>query len=195
MTAISARDDAVVVEDDLDLARRGDHDAFAALVQRHDRGLRALAYRLLGDRERMDDALQEAYLRAYRALPRFRSEATFRTWLYRIAYNASLEELERTQRPHVVSLEDAGELPGRDVDVAESVSLRDGLAAGLAALAPEDRAAVLLVDAQGFDYRAAGEVLGVPEGTIASRLNRARAALRRSLGGSLGETPKGDSGR
>jgi RNA polymerase sigma-70 factor, ECF subfamily len=54
---------------------------------------------------------------------------------------------------------------------------------------------VLLVDAQGFDYRAAGEVLGVPEGTIASRLNRARAALRRSLGGSLGETPKGDSGR
>ncbi len=183
MTAISARDDTVVVEYDLDLARRGDHDAFAALVERHDRGLRALAYRLLGDRERMDDALQEAYLRAYRALPGFRGEATFRTWLYRIAYNACLEELERTRRLHAVPLEDAGELPGRDVDIGESVSLRDGLAAALAALAPEDRAAVLLVDAQGFDYRAAGEVLGVPEGTIASRLNRARAALRETLKG------------
>jgi RNA polymerase sigma-70 factor, ECF subfamily len=65
--------------------------------------------------------------------------------------------------------------------VAETVELRAGLAEALAALAPEDRAAVLLVDAQGFDYRAAAEVLDVPEGTVASRLNRARAHLRRAL--------------
>jgi RNA polymerase sigma-70 factor (ECF subfamily) len=137
----------------------------------------------------MDDALQEAYLRAYRALPRFRGEATFGTWLYRIAYNVCLEELARSQRVRLVPLEGATEPSGHQADVAETVSARSGLALALAALPPEDRAVVLLVDAQGFDYRAAGEVLGVPEGTIASRLSRARASLRRVLD----EQPKGVS--
>jgi RNA polymerase sigma-70 factor (ECF subfamily) len=187
MTAISAWDEHAEADDGLERARSGEHDAFAALVERHDRGLRALAYRLLGDRDRMDDALQEAYLRAYRALPRFRGDAAFRTWLYRIAYNVCVEELARERRRlGAVPLEDVGDVPAL-VDVADGVTQRARLAAALAALAPEDRAAVLLVDAQGFDYRSAGAVLGVPEGTVASRLNRARAALRQTLG----DGPKG----
>ena len=79
-------------------ARRGDQRAFAQLVRHYDDGLRALAFRLLGDRDRMDDALQEAYVNAFRALPGFRGEAELGTWLYRIAYNACVDELRRDRR-------------------------------------------------------------------------------------------------
>jgi RNA polymerase sigma-70 factor (ECF subfamily) len=165
----------------LERARRGDRDAFSALVRHYDPQLRALAYRLLGDRDRMDDALQEAYVNAFRALPRFRGQSDLGTWLYRIVYNACVDELERARRVVRLPLEDAGDpvdpQPGPD----ETVARRRDLAAALAALPHEDRAAVLLVDAYGLGYRAAAEALDVPEGTVASRLNRARGSLRRAL--------------
>jgi RNA polymerase sigma-70 factor, ECF subfamily len=160
-------------------ARRGDEAAFAALVRHYDTGLRRLAYRLLGDRARMDDALQEAYLSAYRALPRFRGDSSLGTWLYRIAYNACLDQLKRTR--DVVDLESVRDRAQAGGDQIDALSLRQTLAAALTALPLEDRAAVLLVDANGFDYRGAAELLGIPEGTVASRLNRARAALRQTL--------------
>jgi RNA polymerase sigma-70 factor (ECF subfamily) len=160
-------------------ARRGDQRAFAQLVRHYDDGLRALAYRLLGDRDRMDDALQEAYVNAFRALPGFRGDAELGTWLYRIAYNACIDELRRTRI--VVPLDSVRERADPSQPADERVAARGDLGAALAALPPEDRATVLLVDAQGFDYRSAAEILAVPDGTVASRLNRARAALRRHL--------------
>src|SRR5262245_21058494 len=182
MTAVTARIEAPLLEaSEVALARSGDHDAFLRLVEPHDRGLRTLAYRMLGDRDRMDDVLQEAYVRAFRGLPRFRGDSSFATWLYRIAYNVALGELRQSRRLDVVAFEDVGEPPDRRPDPAEEVALRNGLADALAELGPQDRATVLLIDAQGFDYRAAGEILGVPVGTVASRLNRARAAMRRAL--------------
>lgn len=191
MTAVTARDDVGTSEaTELALAKTGDRDAFASLVRRYDDGLRALAYRLLGDRDRMDDALQDAYVRAFRALPRFRGDSALATWLYRIVYNVCQEELERSSRLRAVSLEAVAE-PTDHSDFAETVVLRTRLEEALAELAPEDRAAVLLVDAQGFDYRSAGEILGVPDGTIASRLNRARTWLRRVLE----DEHEGDRGR
>jgi RNA polymerase sigma-70 factor (ECF subfamily) len=162
-------------------AKRGDNQAFTALIEHYDPGLRALAYRLLGNVERMDDALQEAYLRVFRGLPRFRGNSRLGTWLYRIVYNVCLDELARSRRIVQLPLEDTIDPPDPRPDVGEMVAHRSGLAHALAKLPPEERAAVLLVDAQGFDYRSAGVVLGVPAGTIASRLNRARAALRRAL--------------
>jgi RNA polymerase sigma-70 factor (ECF subfamily) len=160
-------------------ARRGDQRAFALLVRHYDEGLRVLAYRLLGDRDRMDDALQEAYVSAYRALPRFRGESAVGTWLYRIAYNACLDELRRTRR--VVDLDSIRDRADPRPALADTVPDRTRLAEALAALPPEDRAAVLLVDAQGFDYESAARILGIPAGTVGSRLNRARAVLRRVL--------------
>ena len=170
-------------------ARRGDEAAFAALVRHYDAGLRALAFRLLGDRARMDDALQEAYIKAYGALPGFRHEASLGTWLYRIAYNACLDELKRTR--DVVDLESVRDRAQHGFDPIDALSLRQTLGKALAELSIEDRAAVLLVDAQGFDYRGAAAVLGIPAGTVASRLNRARAALRQALQ----EKQKGASNR
>lgn len=155
-----------------------DDDEFAELIRRHDRPLRALAFRLLGDRDRMDDALQNAYVRAFRGLPRFRGDAEPETWLYRIVYNACLDELRRARRTRHTELDEhlaSGE------ELADDAAGRAALGSALADLPPDQRAAVLLVDAEGFDYRAAAEVLGVEVGTLASRLSRARAALRRAL--------------
>ena len=159
-------------------ARRGDAAAFALLLRADDESHRRLAYRLLGDRQSMDDVLQEAYLRAFRALPRFRGRASFATWLYRIVYNACLDELRRDRSRREVTLD---ELPA-DVS-GGSVEEQLDLEAALAALSPELRAVVLLVDAEGLSYNEAAEVLGVAPGTIGSRLNRARAVLRAALEG------------
>ena len=161
-------------------AQARDAAAFAALIDVHDHSLRRLAFRLLGDRDRMDDALQEAYVKAFRSLPRFRGRSAPATWLYRIVYNACLDELRRLQAHPVTPLDAGGEASDAG-DLAEAVVGRRTLAEALAALPPEQRAAVLLVDADGFDYRAAAEVLGVQVGTVASRLSRARATLRRAL--------------
>lgn len=163
----------------LSRARDVDAASFAAIVELHDQSLRRLAFRLLGDRDAMDDVLQEAYVKAFRSLPRFRGRSTLATWLYRIVYNACLDELRRRRASPTVSLDIASDAAAPDP--TDAVVGRSTLADALASLPPEQRATVLLVDAEGFDYRAAADVLGVEVGTVASRLNRARTALRRAL--------------
>ena len=165
----------------LDRARRGDQEAFAAVVRAYDRRLRGLAYRILGDRDRMDDALQEAYVRAFRALPRFRGDARLGTWLFRITYNACLDELARGRKSAHAPLDELAGQASVLPEPGQALGTRSELAAALAALSPEERAVVILVDAEGLDYAEAAEVLTVPVGTVASRLNRARAALRAAL--------------
>ena len=164
-------------------ARTFEHAAFTAMVEDHDRGLRSLAYRLLGaDRERMDDVLQEAYVKAYRSLSSFRGDASPHTWLYRIVYNACLDDLRRRARRVVpLALDAVADRPVSGPDPGDRVALRRRLAGALSELPVDQRAAVLLVDVEGFDYAAAGDVLGVPPGTVGSRLSRARAALRLAL--------------
>ena len=103
------------------------------------------------------------------------------TWLYRITYTTCLDYLRRA---HPVELYPPGELPEpRESvpDTSEIVTERDQIERKLALLTPEQRLAVLLVDQEGFDYKAAGEILGIPAGTVGSRLAVARATLRRSL--------------
>jgi RNA polymerase sigma-70 factor (ECF subfamily) len=162
-------------------ARAGDRTAFEVLLRRHDDRMRGLAYRLLADRHAMDDALQEAYLKAYRALPRFRAGSDFGTWLYRISYNACIDEIRRRKRSPLAKeepVEPVSAAPGPDrvVSAAETVRL------ALARLPIDQRVTVVLVDGEGFDHLAAAKILGVAPGTVASRLHRARAELRRILG-------------
>jgi RNA polymerase sigma-70 factor, ECF subfamily len=161
-----------------------DRTDFAAIVHRHDDRLRGLAYKLLaGDRHRMDDALQEAYLRAYRALPGFRVEADLGTWLYRIVYNACIDELRRDRRrPRPIDLHEAGwDQPAPASPHDEVVYAADATVRALRALPDEQRVALVLVDGEGFDNVAAARILGVPPGTVGSRLSRARATVRRLL--------------
>lgn len=162
-------------------ARAGDQRAFTELVRHYDGRLRALAFRLLGDRAAMDDALQEAYVKAFRALPGFREDAGLGTWLYQITYRACVDLQRRERRHQAGPLEDTGAASALPSDPAATAAARTDLQRALAALPLDQRAAVLLVDAEGLDYDAAAAVLGVAPGTIASRLSRGRAALRAAL--------------
>lgn len=170
--------DRILVQRVLD----GDPRAFPELVKRHDDRLRALAYKLLaGDRDRMDDVMQEAYVRAYRSLGTFRAEAELGTWLYRIVSNACVDELRRgRRRPEPV---DTGswDVPSGRTGPEGQAAAADQLLRALAALPDDQRVTVILVDGEGFDHDRAAEILGVAPGTVASRLSRARASLRRTI--------------
>ncbi len=159
-----------------------DPDAFVAYVRRHDGAVRALVHRMVGP-DGLDDLMQDVYLKAYRSAGGFRGDAAATTWLYRIAYNTCVDELRRRGRTKAAPLELVHELPSPAPDPADVAAARGDLAAALAALPADVRAAVLLVDAQGFDYAAAAEVLGVAVGTVGSRVSRGRAALRTTLQG------------
>ena len=165
----------------VELARRGDRGAFGELLRRHDDRMRGLAFRLLADRHAMDDALQEAYVKAYRALDRYKTGSSFSTWLYRITYNACIDELRKRKRTPVAvddPTDPASARPGPERVVSASETVR----VALASLPESQRITVVLVDGEGFDHQEVASILGVAPGTVASRLHRARAALRRTLG-------------
>lgn len=163
-------------------------ERFIHIVRVNDRRLRALAFRLLGDQDRMDDALQDAYLKAFRAFPGFRNEAAAGTWLYRIVYNTCVDEIRRSSRAVLVPLPDI-EDPDPAPGPAETTGRSEELSVALAQLGEQDRAMVILVDGEGFSYQETAQILDIPPGTVASRLHSARATLRGSLGADRGETP------
>ena len=160
-------------------ARRGDPEAFVRMLKHYDSRLRALAFRMLRDPSLMDDALQDAAIKAYQALPRFRGESDVGTWLYRITYTTCLDYLRRERRFQLLLCDD---VPGeRSDDPCDVVTRWMDLEDALDALPVEQRVLVVLVHQYGYDYRAAAEVVGVPEGTVSSRLAAARARLRALL--------------
>ena len=148
---------------------------FETLLERHEARLRRVAYGVLGDAGRVDDVLQEALLKAYRALPaRFESDGHEAAWLYRIVHRSCLNELRaRRRRPELLGVPDTAV---QATDEATLASL--AVAAALAELPPDARAVVLLVDLIGLDYETAASALRIPRGTVASRLSAARALLR-----------------
>ena len=156
----------------LELARTGDRPAFDELLLRHDERMRGLAYRLLADREGMDDALYAAYLEAYKGMPRLRPDKDFGQWLYRLTYNACIDEIRRRGRQP-----DTARRAGRAKNESTSEIVREALAE----LPPSQRVTVVLVDGEGFEHSEVADILGVAPGTVSSRLYRARTKLRRRL--------------
>lgn len=148
---------------------------FETMVARHGPRLRGVAFTMLGAPEAVDDVLQEAFVRAYRRLPRrFDSERQEAAWLYKIVFRCCLNELRRRRRrPEVTGLP-----LDQSSDSTNSSSSDIEIASVLADLPVEQRAVVLLVDLAGFDYESTARVLRIPRGTVASRLNAARAQLR-----------------
>ncbi len=163
-------------------ARTGDRDAFAELVRRYQRLVFAVSYRLLGDPDLADDVVQETFVRAFVSLERFRG-TTLRAWLLRIAHNAALDQLRASTRRRTVPLEHASEQVAFDVPESgiEQAGLRAALEAALAALPVEQRAVVVLADVEGLPYEEIAQALGLPLGTVKSRLARARVRLRTLL--------------
>ena len=183
--------------DEVARARAGDREAFETLVSRHEAAVFRICLRLLADREDALEASQETFLRAYRAVARFRGAATFRTWLIGIAVNACRNRLvsaEHRASRHTVGLEadtadgNAAALPLPDPAPSPEMralggELRQALCRALAAVSAEHREALVLREIEGLEYAEIAAVLGVAEGTVKSRLARARAALRAELEG------------
>jgi RNA polymerase sigma-70 factor, ECF subfamily len=168
-------------------ARAGDVAAFEELLEVNGEAMRRLAYSMLGSEALMDEVLQIAYVKAFRALPRFDGRSSFGTWLHRIVANAAVDELRRIARRGEVDLDAlegraAAAVASDGADVASDTARRLDLADALAALPADLRIVVLMVDAEGYSYDEVAEVVGIPPGTVASRLHRARAALRPALG-------------
>ncbi|SCE70248.1 RNA polymerase, sigma subunit, ECF family [Micromonospora viridifaciens] len=187
-------DDRPAGVSDLDLLRAhvaGDRDAFTELFHRHRDRLWAVALRTLADREEAADALQDALLSAHRAAARFRGDSAVTTWLHRIVVNACLDRIRRRQTHATVPLPDGVHTdgqPGRHTGGVEPAApVRDHDTAlvvrqALAGLPAEQRAALILVDVQGYPVAEVARILGVAEGTVKSRCARGRARLAVLLG-------------
>jgi len=166
----------------------GDPDAFGEIVRRHRDRLWAVALRTTGDPEDASDALQDALISAYRNASSFRGESAVTTWLHRIVVNACLDRMRRRRsRPTVPLPDEDGATGGRGIpdprDDLDAFELRMEIDRALRALPDDQRAAIVLVDVEGWSVSEAAEALGVPEGTVKSRCSRGRARLAVSLAG------------
>jgi RNA polymerase sigma-70 factor, ECF subfamily len=163
----------------VEAAQRGDCEAFVRMLKHYDARLRALSFRILRDPYLMDDAMQDASIKAYQALPGFRGGSEVGTWLYRIMYTTCLDYLRRERRFQLLTAEDT--VVAVDNDPCDLVTRWADLEDALDALPVEQRTLIVLVHQYGYDYRTAAHVVGVPEGTVSSRLAAARARLRKLL--------------
>ncbi|GCB47721.1 RNA polymerase sigma factor SigM [Streptomyces sp. NL15-2K] len=171
---------------DQDLLARhveGDPEAFGELVRRHRDRLWAVALRTLGDREEAADAVQDALVSAYRAAHTFRGQSAVTTWLHRITVNACLDRARKAASRKTSPVDDTERLeqllePHESASApAERNDLHRQLLEALGTLPPDQRAALVLVDMQGYPVAEAARVLDVPTGTVKSRCARGRARL------------------
>jgi len=160
----------------------GDGRAFAELVARHADRLWSIAVRTLGRPDDAADVVQEALVAAHRRAATFRGDASVRTWLHRIVVNACVDRLRTDRRRPATVPWPERDLPARGSDPAAELATRIAVDEALLGLPSEQRLAVVLVDLHGCGYAEAGEILGVPVGTVKSRCFRGRARLAVSLG-------------
>jgi len=166
-------------EDLIEFAKRGDADAVGRLYERHAARVYAIVRRLAGDDASAEDLAQEAWIRVFRALPNFRGDSRFTTWIHRIAVNVALYgERRRKRRGEVVfltpHLAESGADPSRPLLRMEIERAIDTLPAGM-------RRVLVLHDVEGYKHEEIAEMLGIAPGTCKSQLFKARAKLRELL--------------
>lgn len=182
-TAVEITEEAELIS----RAQTGDRDAFQELVRRHQHGVFTLAIRLVNDRELAADVSQDAFIRAWRGLPRFRGDAAFKTWMHRITVNAAWTMKKRLGRHIATPLDDAP--PIADTTLAgdleragDNLELRDRLRAALDQLTRPQRTVVVLKDIYGWSHGEIAETLGITVTAAKVRLHRAHHRLREHLG-------------
>ena len=160
----------------------GDRVAFAILVRRHERRVYNLAYRMLGREEDARDATQDAFLSALRKLPSFRGDAAFTTWMHRVTVNACYDILRKRKREPALEIPEGLAEQGVPHDHAEQTTISIDVQRALLQVPQEFRAAIVLHDVHDLAYEDVAEILGVPIGTVKSRIHRGRVALAKALG-------------
>lgn len=179
---------------DLDRARAGDRAAFGRLVRRHQRRVYAATLHILGNHSDADDATQEAFVRAYRGLASFDGRADFFTWLYRIAVNTALNALRSGRRGAALVTRggaEAAHVGGRPEALGQAIATpahralaADDVArvmAAVAELSPALRVTIVLATVEELPHKRIAEILEIPEGTVAWRVNEARRLLKLRL--------------
>jgi RNA polymerase sigma-70 factor (ECF subfamily) len=193
------------VDDDSRLVsscKQGEIDAFEALVQKYEKKMLNVAYRMIGDYDEACEVVQDAFLSAYRSIKKFRGESTFSTWLYRIVLNLSknrMTQIRTRGAREVYSIDtareteegsrrmdppDEGPSPLEQMEKKEVDVRVQGCINGLDS---EHREVLVLRDIQGFSYEEIHDILKIPDGTVKSRLFRARDTLKECLKKVLGE--------
>ncbi|HLI71478.1 MAG TPA: sigma-70 family RNA polymerase sigma factor [Ktedonobacteraceae bacterium] len=179
---------ASIEQDDAQLvtaSKNGDQDAFSLLVQRYQRRVFNLVFRMLQNYEEASEITQEAFLAAWQGLPSFRGEARFSTWLYRIAYNCALKQLGQRRREQELHLALQADLESDDSDQkmsqAEQLDNQALVQEQLSQLPPKYRIVLILRHLQDMTYEEMAEVLTMPIGTIKTHLFRARNLLKERL--------------
>lgn len=172
--------------EDRELIRRyldGDVSAFDELMHAHEDRVFAICLRMMRNRDSALDATQDVFLTVFRKADRYKEQAAFSTWLYRVAVNTCYDHLRRQKRQRTTSMpEHFDPSDPRGGDEFHAVELRPDIATALAGLTPEFRAAIVLVDLDGMSLEGAADTLEVPVGTIKSRVFRARRQLAKDLG-------------
>jgi len=193
---------SVVIDDpDAELVKRwqaGDEEAFAELIKLHESRVFRLLFRMMGSREDAEDLTQETFLSLHRHGHRFRAEARFSTFVYRVAANAALNRrrslgrgrarIEKLKHRQLAG-DDLPAAPRDPEDAALGSELTDHVKVALDELSPSLRMPVVLYDIEGLAYGEIAKILGIAEGTVKSRIHRARQALREHLKQLLGQAP------
>ena len=183
---------ALDIQGAIQAARLGDESAFARLVHQYQATAERVAHHILRTEDAAADAVQEALIKAHRALPRFQ-EGNFRSWLLRIVTNTCYDHLRRQKRRAAVSLDELIDDIGMEIPTQKRDESADPLGSAIQNESMElilrqidtlpvwHRNVVLLVDVHGYDYAEAAQLLELPLGTVKSRLSRARSSLRNAL--------------
>jgi RNA polymerase sigma-70 factor (ECF subfamily) len=177
-------------------ARRGDSVAFGKIVRAYQDRLCTALLHVCGTLDEAEDVAQDAFVQAYLKLASFAGQSAFYTWLYRIAFNAAISRQRRRREEASVeqTREVTGQEPFDDTEPAEERVLREERAVqvqrALALLSDEHRAILVLREVEDCDYDEIAQILGLPVGTVRSRLHRARLHLKEQLDAILGETER-----
>lgn len=205
MSNITNSSKAVIDDEDLKyvfLCQKGDVDAFEVLVERHQKKMLNIAYRMMGDYDEACDVTQEAFVSAYKSIKKFKAEAKFSTWLYRIVVNYSknrLKQLNVLAKHEKISIDDteanrtdttweqaftSNSNPGTHMERREREA---HVQKCISSLDEEYKEVLVLRDIQGFSYEEIRDILKIPDGTVKSRLSRARNALKDCLTKVIGD--------